>query len=448
MERAALALVRAAARETLDLTVAEDSHRLLRMSGRDPHEPHRGATPLELLFDLTFVVAFGAAGNELSHALAEGHVASGLVGFGFAMFAICWAWINFSWFASAYDTDDWAFRLLTMVQMAGVLILALGLPETFVSIDAGDHIDNRVMVAGYVVMRVAMVGQWLRAMREDPARRECARIYVVCLVVSQAGWAALAVAETSVATFFLLALLLFLIETAGPVLAETRGGGTPWHPHHIAERYGLLAIITLGEGILGTVAVMSGLVHDPAVGWTTDAVIVLAAGVGLTFGMWWIYFMIPWAEILHHHRERSFFWGYGHILIFASIAATGAGLHVAQYYLEGHSQLSITGTVLTVVVPFAVFTGMIYLMYAVSMRATDPLHLTLLAGTALVLLAAVVLAGQGLSLAWSQVVVALAPVVTIVGYEAIGYRHLQDHLSKLRETGDYDVRLQDPGERR
>ena len=408
------------------------SHRLLRMSGRDPDEHHRAATPLELLFDLTFVVAFGAAGNELAHGLAGNHVTSALVAFGFAMFAICWAWINFSWFASAYDTDDWAFRLLTMVQMAGVLILALGLPEMFESLYEGAHIDNRVMVAGYVVMRVAMVGQWLRVMRQDPEHRDSARIYIVSLIVSQTGWVALAVADTSVATFFLLAMVPFLVETAGPVVAETRRGGTPWHPHHIAERYGLVAIITLGEGILGTVAAMSGLVHDPGIGWSKDAVVLLTTGVGLTFGMWWTYFMIPWAEILHHHRERSFFWGYGHILIFASLAATGAGFHVAQYYLAGHSQLGTTGTVLTVVVPVAVFTGMIYLTYAVSMRATDPFHLILLAGTAAVLVAAVVLAESGLSLAWSQVVVALAPVVTIVGYEAVGYRHLQDHLSKLR----------------
>ncbi len=412
--------------------MAEGSHRRLRMSGRDPHDRHRAATPLELLFDLTFVVAFGAAGNELAHALVEDHVTSGLVGFGFAMFAICWAWINFSWFASAYDTDDWAFRVLTMVQMAGVLILALGLPEMFESVHTGDRIDNRVMVAGYVVMRVAMVGQWLRAMREDPERRDSARIYIVSLVVSQAAWVALAVAETSVGMFFLLALVPVLIETAGPVVAEARRGGTPWHAHHIAERYGLLAIITLGEGILGTVAAMSGLVHAADIGWTKDAVIVLAAGVGLTFGMWWTYFAIPWADILHHHRERSFFWGYGHILTFASIAATGAGLHVVQYYLEGHSQLGTTGTLLTVAVPVAVFTGMLYLMYAVSMRATDPFHLILLAGTAAVLVAAVVLADRGLSLSWSLVVLALAPVVTIVGFEAIGYRHLQDHLSKLR----------------
>lgn len=407
-------------------------HRLRRMSGRDPREAHRPATPLELLFDLTFVVAFGAAGNELAHALAENHVTSGLIGFALAMFAVCWAWINFSWFASAYDTDDWEFRLLTMVQMAGVLIFALGLPEMFESVHEGDRIDIQMMVAGYVVMRVAMVGQWLRVMREDPDRRECARIYVVTLIGSQAGWVALALADVSIGTFFLLALVLIGIETAGPVVAEGWRGGTPWHPHHIAERYGLLAIITFGEVILGTVAAMSALVHDPDIGWTVDAGIVLGAGIGLAFGLWWTYFAIPWADILHHHRERSFFWGYGHMPIYAAIAAGGAGLHVAQYYLEGHSQLDVTGTVLTVVVPVAVFAGMLYLLYTVSMRATDSFHLVLLAGTGAVLATAVVLAEQGVSLAWCLVVVAFAPMVTIVGYEAIVHRHLQDHLSKLR----------------
>jgi low temperature requirement protein LtrA len=102
----------------------ERSHRIVRMLGRDPGESHRAATPLELLFDLTFVVAFGVAGNELAHFLAEDHIAAGVGGFVFAVFAISWAWINFSWFASAYDTDDWLFRLLTMVQMVGVLITA------------------------------------------------------------------------------------------------------------------------------------------------------------------------------------------------------------------------------------------------------------------------------------------------------------------------------------
>ena len=80
------------------------------MAGRDPHERHRVATPLELLFDLTFVIAFGVAASEFAHALAAGHVGVGLTAFLFATFATCWAWINFTWFASAYDTDDWIYR--------------------------------------------------------------------------------------------------------------------------------------------------------------------------------------------------------------------------------------------------------------------------------------------------------------------------------------------------
>ena len=141
------------------------------MSGRDPHEPHRVATPLELLFDLTFVIAFGVAASQLAHMLAAGHVGAGLAGFVFATFSVCWAWINFSWFASAYDTDDWVYRLTTMLQMVGVLVLALGIPQVFSSIAEGRHVDNRAMVAGYVVMRVAMVIQWLRAAMQDPARQ-------------------------------------------------------------------------------------------------------------------------------------------------------------------------------------------------------------------------------------------------------------------------------------
>ena len=71
-------------------------HAAVTMSGRDPHERGRTATPLELLFDLTFVIAFGTAADELAHLLAAGHVGAGIVGFCFATFAVSWAWINFA----------------------------------------------------------------------------------------------------------------------------------------------------------------------------------------------------------------------------------------------------------------------------------------------------------------------------------------------------------------
>ena len=120
--------------------------------------------------------------------MAEGHYAAGLIGFGFASFAICWAWINFSWFSSAYDTDDWIFRVVTMLQMTGVLVLAIGLPRLFASIEHGAHLDNSVMVLGYVIMRVAMVFQWLRAARQDPARRRACLTYAAAISLAQVGW--------------------------------------------------------------------------------------------------------------------------------------------------------------------------------------------------------------------------------------------------------------------
>jgi low temperature requirement protein LtrA len=231
------------------------------MSGRDPYEQHRVATPLELLYDLTFVVAFGVAGEQFAHLMAEGHFASGLIGFVVAVFAVCWCWMNYSWFASAYDTDDWAFRVATMVQMVGVIILALGLPPVFHDIDEGHTIDNSVTVAGYVVMRVSMIFLWLRAARQDPPRRRACQTYAVTIGVAQVGWVALLLAHTTVGVFVVSAVVLFLVEMVGPVIAERGKGGTPWHAHHIAERYGLLTIITLGETVIGTVASLGAVVE-------------------------------------------------------------------------------------------------------------------------------------------------------------------------------------------
>lgn len=167
--------------------------RMRRMLGRNPREHGRAATPLELLFDLTFVVAFGIAGSQMAHEIAEGRLAVGLGGFAFGMFAIIWAWINFSWFASAFDTDDWVYRLTTMVQMAGVLVLALGLSDVFHSLEGGHGIDNTVVVAGYVIMRVAMLAQWLRLAAQSPAHRRTALIYATFIAIAQIGWVATAV---------------------------------------------------------------------------------------------------------------------------------------------------------------------------------------------------------------------------------------------------------------
>ena len=407
------------------------AHRRQRLSGRDPLEAHRSATPLELLFDLTFVVAFGIAANELAHYLAEGHYRTGIVGFCFATFAVAWAWINYSWFASAYDTDDWVMRLATMVQMLGVIVLALGLEQAFASLDDGDVLDNGVMVAGYVVMRVPMVFLWTRVARHDPTRRAAAGAYIWTISVAQAFWVVLAIVDLPLEQTLVIGAVLIGIEMTGPYLAERRKGGTPWHAHHIAERYGLLVIITLGEGIIGTVASINAVVHGPE-GWSVDAAVVAFAGVGLIFATWWTYFAVPWAEVLVLHRERSFIWGYGHIVIFGALAAIGGGLHVAAYYLEHQTTLGATGTVLATAIPVTIYVVALYAIYASFTLHMDPFHLTLLAGTAGVLVLSVVLAAVGVGIGACLLVLMLAPVVTVLGYETLGHRHVAEALARMR----------------
>ncbi len=402
------------------------------MSGRDPLEAQRTATPLELLYDLTFAVAFGTAAGQFARYLSADHIRTAIVGFLFAVFAICWAWVNYSWFASAYDTDDWIYRLLTMVQMVGVVVLALGLQEMFESVDHRHSLHNGVMVGGYVVMRVGMVALWARAAREDPPRRQIARTYIGTISVSQVGWVLLLIAQLPVTTTLVVATLLLLVELSGPVIAERnrRRGGTPWHPHHIAERYGLLVIITLGEGVFGTVAALNAVVHGVE-GWSLNAALVAIAGIGLTFGMWWMYFAIPFGELLHAQRARAFSFGYGHLPIFGAVAATGGGLRVAADYLQHHTQIGPVATVLSVAVPVAAFVVALFAIWTALMREYDPFHLALLAATGAVLVLSVLLASWGVSMAVCLVVVAGAPILTVVGYETIGHRHLADALARI-----------------
>jgi low temperature requirement protein LtrA len=101
------------------------------MTERDPTEAHRAATPLELLFDLCFVVAVALGAAALHHELAQGRVTHGVVSYLLVFFAIWWPWVNFTWFASAYDTDDVLYRLVTFVQIAGLLVVAAGVPQAF-----------------------------------------------------------------------------------------------------------------------------------------------------------------------------------------------------------------------------------------------------------------------------------------------------------------------------
>jgi low temperature requirement protein LtrA len=313
------------------------------MTARPSDEEHRSATVLELFFDLCFVVAVAQAADGLHHEVADDHIGDGLVSYASVFFAIWWAWMNFTWFASAYDTDDVLYRVTTLVQIAGALILAAGVP------DAMDGLDFTAITVGYVVMRLAMVSQWLRAARSDPGHRRTALRYAAGITVVQAGWVLrLALPED-------LGMLSFVVlaaaELAVPVWAE-RAAPTTWHPHHIAERYGLFTLIVLGECVLAsTLAIESALAADAAL---ADLATTAAGGLLTVFGMWWLYFGKESHQFLTSLRT-AIVWGYGHYLIFGAAAAVGAGLAVNVDYLTHHAAIGPRVAAAAFTIPVALF---------------------------------------------------------------------------------------------
>ncbi|MDE2579254.1 MAG: low temperature requirement protein A [Hyphomicrobiales bacterium] len=404
------------------------------MSGRDPHEAHRAATPLELLYDLTFVIGIGNAAGQLAHLLAEGHFGAGAGAFIICMVSIVWAWINFSWFSSAYDTDDWVFRLAVMTQMVGVVVLSIGVPRLFESLDTGAALETGAMVFGYVIMRLAMVFLWLRAALQDARHRRTCLIYAFAIFVAQIGWVLLFAAGLSRHATYAGMIAMAFVELSAPVFAERLGEGSPWHAHHIAERYGLLVIITLGEGVVGTVAAVSAMVQNS--GWSSGAIAVCAAGLGVTFGMWWIYFVLPAAPLLHKYRSRAYVWAYGHIAIFAAVAAVGAGLHVAALFIDHKAHIDLAETVLTIAVPLAIYILGVFGLYAWMVRGRDLFHLLLLALTAAAIALSVAMAQAGYSVVACLGVLTLAPAVSVIGYETVGWAHAR--LALARALGEAD----------
>src|SRR4051794_31152448 len=151
------------------------------MLPRRPDESHRASTPLECLFDLCFVVAVGRAGVSFEELVGHSSIGSAIVSYGMIFFAIWWAWMNFTWFASAYDNDDVPYRISVLVQIVGSLILAAGIA----SAADPEHRDFSILVVGYVVMRLATVFNWIRAGRSDSTHRTTAYRYAAGITFVQ-----------------------------------------------------------------------------------------------------------------------------------------------------------------------------------------------------------------------------------------------------------------------
>ncbi|MGB3731697.1 low temperature requirement protein A [Microbacterium sp.] len=317
--------------------------RLNRMLPRDPAEPFRTASSLELFFDLVFAVSVSIAAAQLHHQLREEHLGGGLLSYAMVFFAIWWAWMNFSWFATSFDTDDWLYRVMAIVQMSGVLVLAAGVEPAFVG---GDY---TVVVIAYVVMRLAMIGQWLRASRSDSGLRRTALAYAWGIGIMQVLWLLFLALPAGVqpTVFF----VLMLGELSIPVIAERRTS-TPWHPHHITERYSSFTLIVLGESILASVTAVIGALHAGDALW--ELVPLAALTLIAAASMWWIYFWPP------HHKAitstlSSLQYGYIHYFVLAAAAAFSVGIRLQIDQVTGVGSTPPLVAAFAVAVPIVVF---------------------------------------------------------------------------------------------
>jgi low temperature requirement protein LtrA len=152
---------------------------------------------------------------------------------------------------------------------------------------------------------------------------------------------------------------LVVLELSLPFWAES-GLPVGWHPHHVAERYGLFTIIVLGESVLSSVIGVQVALETG--GEMADLATVVVGGLLIVFAMWWLYFDQPSAEVAlraHDPEVRrtlnAVIWGYGHFLIFAAAAAVGSGLVVAVDQVTDHSELDQFGAGLTITVPVALY---------------------------------------------------------------------------------------------
>ncbi|WP_275466817.1 low temperature requirement protein A [Streptomyces noursei] len=317
------------------------------MVGRNPGEPNRTATSLELFFDLCFVVAVAQASTSLRGALTEGDYAGGALRFGLVFFTIWWAWMNFTWFASAYDPDDVTYRLTVLVQITGSLVLAAGVRRAF------EHGDLHIITLGYVVLRTTLAALWVRAALSDPARRRTTLRFAAGVMVCQFGWVGLLLVPEPVRLPGI--VVMIVAEVSVPVWAQS-AGMTPWHPRHIAERYELFTLIVLGECVAAATVAVRG-AFDRHQG--TGALYALATGgLLVAFAMWWLYFARPAHTLLattHQAHRRRFLWAYGHYLVFASATAEGAGLAAYADHVTRHTQGSSVAAGAAVTVPAAVF---------------------------------------------------------------------------------------------
>ena len=383
----------------------------------EPHAPRLSAalregervTPLELFFDLVFVLAITQCTALMSHHPTWSGLIQGLLVLG----VLWWAWVGYAWLTSVINPEEGAVRLVIFGAMAALLIVSLAVPEAFGALAL-------TFALAYGVFRVAHIGLFMLASPDDDALRHS--------VLGLAGSTALAVVLLIAASLFdglaqgaLWALALFL-DMALPYFFGTEG----WKlvPRHFAERHGLIVIIALGESI---VAIGVGAAGALSLGIGTVAVL----GVGLAAAMWWIYFDVValisarrLAEAAQGRVQNALArdsYSYIHLALVAGIVLTALGLKTSIAHFDDH---------LAAVPAFALLGGVaVYLLGLVGFRYrhvhTINRQRLLLAIVLLILVPVATALPALISLAIADVL-----IWALIAFETRGYDERRDQLRR------------------
>jgi low temperature requirement protein LtrA len=305
-------------------------------------------TPLELFFDLVFVLAITQCTALMAHHPTWAGIAQGLLVLGM----LWWAWTGYAWLTSVVDPEEGAVRLIIFGAMAALLLVSLCVPEAFGSLALAF-----ALILG--VVRTAHIALFMLASPDDDGLRHSVLGLAVSTLIAVA-LLALASAFDGLAQGALWALALFL-DMGGPYFFGSEG----WKlmPGHFAERHGLIVIIALGESI---VAIGVGASHTLDLGIGTAAVL----GVALTAAMWWVYFdvvaivsgrRLAEAEAGRAQNELARdSYSYLHLIMVAGIVLTALGLKTTIGHFGDH---------LHTVPAFALLGGVaIYLLGLVAFR--------------------------------------------------------------------------------
>jgi len=226
-------------------------------------------SPLELFFDLVFVLALTQCTALMAHEPTWTGLAKGIAVLG----VMWWAWVGYTWLCSVVNPEEGSVRLLMFTAMAALLVVALAIPGAF-----GD--DALIFAIAYGIVRAMQVALLVVAGREDEGLRHSARGLAVSTAIGVGLLTAASFADGELqGALWAIALIL---DVGGPLVIDSSG----WRlmPEHFAERHGLIVIIALGESI---VAIGVG---AEVVGVTAGVIAAAVFGTAVAGALWWLYF--------------------------------------------------------------------------------------------------------------------------------------------------------------